>query len=687
MFLSSYLKKYFQFKKRIRSHFESVQKNESGRTMIEMLAVIVIVGVLTVGGITANSIANRLFRENVVYEEVETLVSGITDTYSWARSYSELTENAVCDNEIVAGICICNKETGTPVCKLKNVFGGSITIHPADNGQTFLIKYENIPLNVAEKLEEKSWQNAYIVRSTCDEDLCLVVFAPDDGADRGTEDNNDVPREDHPCQNSYDCNIASCEVCDDGICMAGCDEDEVCIGGSCRAPICKTNSDCSENSSKKYCAVSNDPRNNTCVECLKNNHCDEDACNHCSNGNCTYKCEPGQVCSNGSCSTVACTTDSQCLLQNPNRPYCLENTSNPFKNKCIECKNNTHCDQTKCYACDENSECTYACRSDQICLNGVCSAPVCQNDADCQAKNPAKPYCQQRAYADNNTCVACYKDEHCNQNACYVCGDNGGDPACVYACNDTQWCDMGHCRDLGDTATLIYETSAMELTSEYVTRPFDTATHEITTLPEVTGCPGFYGEDGECYFCDYSDSVLISNAEKESCRACGRRVEGNMCLNEQAISCWTNDDCTNTDYYCDIPDQGSEGTCEPATFNSVTVNNTRYRTKYTSMSWFSATNYCARVGGTQIALSAFGCGYDFANNLTTGYCNAVSDNTSGPQRSQKMQSFMASDLRSREYWTATAYGSSRSYMVQMSSGYIGTSMKTDRKYPLCAVSN
>lgn len=677
MFLLSYLKKYFQLKKGVFPHFEKVQKNESGRTMVEMLAVIVIVGVLTVGGITANSIANRLFRENIVYEEVETLISGITDTYSWARSYSDLNDQTVCDNEIVAGICICDeikKEVDEEIittkdnCKLKNVFGGSITIHPADNGQTFLIKYANVPSTVTEKLEEKAWQNAYIVRSTCSGDICSVIFAPDDGADRGTEEGSDYPIEDSPCQNSYDCDIASCEVCDDGICVAGCVEDEVCISGSCRAPICKTNSDCQENSAKKYCAISNDPRNNTCVECLKNNHCDEAGCYHCANGNCTYKCEPGQVCSNGSCSMVACTTDSQCLLQNPSLPYCLENATNPFKNKCIECKNDTHCDPMKCYTC-QNSKCAYACDPNQVCLSGVCSDPVCQNDEDCRVKDATKPYCQQRAYADDNTCVACYKNEHCDQNACYVCGDNGGDPACVYACNDNQWCDEGRCRNLEDTATLIYETTTMELTPEYVTRPIDTATFEITTLPEETRCLGFWGADGECYLCDYSGDVLISNAEKESCRSCGRRVEKNMCLNEQLISCQTNDDCTNTDYYCDVPAQGSAGTCEPATFDSVTVNNTKYRTKDTSMSWVSTQNYCARVGGTQITLGAFGCGYN------TGFCS-----------SKNMQSFIGSNLQG-EYWTATADDSSNSYMVQMSSGYINKSMQTDRKYPLCVVSD
>lgn len=659
----------------VRSFFSAL---ESGRTMIEMLAVIVIVGVLTVGGIMGNSIANRLFRENQIHTEVETLVQGIIDTYSWARDYSALNEKAVCDNEMVANIC-------TDDNKLRNVFGAAITVHPADNGQTFLVKYQNVPSDIADKLAEKPWQTAHYVSATCDggNDTCTVVFGPEDGSDYGTAQNPNAPTEDVPCAVNADCDTNACEVCHDGVCIYGCNDDngEVCIAGNCRAPICTSHADCSGNSTAKWCAVVDNPAQNTCVECLKTSHCDENACLHCVNGSCVYKCDPGQVCSNGSCSMSACQSDSECLLRNPKLPYCYETVSgDPFYNKCVACLENTHCDTTNCYKC-ENNGCVYTCTSDEVCRDGACAAPACQSDGDCKTKDATKPYCKQFAYADNNVCVACYQDEHCDYKNCYGCVD---DEQCAYKCTDGQWCDNGTCRDATDTATYWYETTEPETTAPYVTYLEKTVTVYEVSAPETTTCSGFYSADGECRPCTYPDDVTIAPSEKAACRACGRRVDGNVCLNETVVTCTNNDDCTAS-YYCNITSDGT-GTCEPADATDVTIGGTTYLIKYTAMTYESMTYFCERVGGTAVTLDVFNCGHTFADKMTArGYCNNTDDTGTNGTRSTNMLVFMSSSLHAGEYWTATIYGGSGSYayIFRPDTGYIATDSKTDANYPLC----
>lgn len=671
----------------IRSFFFAL---ESGRTMLEMLAVIVIVGVLTIGGFKATDIANRLFRENQIYTEVETLIQGIIDTYSWARDYSDLNERAVCDNEMVANICVGEN-------KLQNVFGGAITVHSADSGQTFLIKYQNVPITIANKLQEKSWRTARYVSDTCDDSssTCTVVFGPEDGSDYGTQEGPYSPSEDVPCSLSADCDTANCEICDDGVCVYGCSGDEICIGATCRTPICTTHADCSGNSTAKFCNINNDPAQNTCVECLRNTHCDENACLHCVNGSCVYKCEPGQVCSNGSCTLAACQSDSECLLRNAKLPYCYEVVpGDSFYNKCVACTDDIHCDEINCYACKDQS-CVYQCASGEVCRSGSCELPACQQDSDCTSSD--KPYCKQFAYADNNICVACYKDEQCDYENCYGCVD---DTTCAYKCdNDTQWCDRGRCRDNDDTETDVYETTGLQ-TTVYETSLETTNTVYETTAYETTACFGFWSADGICYPCDYVGDVTISSSEKAACRACGRRVEGNVCLNEKTTECSSNDDCKGQDftstYYCNVYENGSTGTCEPVDAITAHVNGTTYLTKYTAMTYAGMQNFCDAARANPVGLSEFDCAYDFAGEMVgRGYCNApyvdtdgntiYTDISSGRTRSQAMQAFMESDLRSGEYWTGTTFSGSGSYayVALPSSGYIAAKSKTATSYPLC----
>ncbi|MHA1550274.1 MAG: type II secretion system protein [Alphaproteobacteria bacterium] len=83
-------------------------KRESGRTMIEMLGVLAIIGVLTVGSISLYSIAMRNMKRSDVVQDVQLLVQQIRSLYANVEDYSDI------DNSIIIALQLDEK----------NPFGG-----------------------------------------------------------------------------------------------------------------------------------------------------------------------------------------------------------------------------------------------------------------------------------------------------------------------------------------------------------------------------------------------------------------------------------------------------------------------------------------------------------------------------------------------------------------------------------
>ena len=76
-------------------------KNESGRTMLEMLGVLAIMGVIMYGAIAGINFGLEMYKINATYNEIEELSRGIIDLYSWNRSYHGLGNGIICENDIM----------------------------------------------------------------------------------------------------------------------------------------------------------------------------------------------------------------------------------------------------------------------------------------------------------------------------------------------------------------------------------------------------------------------------------------------------------------------------------------------------------------------------------------------------------------------------------------------------------
>ena len=104
-------------------------EEQSGRSMIEMLGVLAIIGVLSVGGIAGYSKAMNKFKTNKVADNVAMIVTNIRTLYAQQRNYNGLT------GETAVQMGVVPDELGTDGSNLSNAFLGSVKIGTASVGK------------------------------------------------------------------------------------------------------------------------------------------------------------------------------------------------------------------------------------------------------------------------------------------------------------------------------------------------------------------------------------------------------------------------------------------------------------------------------------------------------------------------------------------------------------------------
>ena len=102
------------------------KKLESGRSMIEMLGVLAIIGVLSVGGIAGYSKAMTKFKTNKVADNVSMIVTNIRTLYAQQKTYTGLDNKSAVEMGVVPDELV-GTLTGTTQ-SLTNAFLGSVYI-------------------------------------------------------------------------------------------------------------------------------------------------------------------------------------------------------------------------------------------------------------------------------------------------------------------------------------------------------------------------------------------------------------------------------------------------------------------------------------------------------------------------------------------------------------------------------
>jgi Cys-rich repeat protein len=201
----------------------------------------------------------------------------------------------------------------------------------------------------------------------------------------------------------------SCEECtDNSHCPAGATCTNAACGMPCGTAMCRSDETC-------------DLPNNRCVECKSDTDCTGQTTNsHCDlqpnaaglpTGTCeecveTSHCPTGQICVNNNCEPT-CATDADCTASGANNPYC-----HPATRICGECGTDAHCAsdmanpycsaEARCEECITDAHCATQ-PTQPYCVGNNCSQ--CMTNAQCT--DPTLPYC------DDGDCVACRTSADC----------------------------------------------------------------------------------------------------------------------------------------------------------------------------------------------------------------------------------------------------------------------------------
>ena len=148
-----------------RKTMNNYKKLESGRSMIEMLGVLAIIGVLSVGGIAGYSKAMNKFKTNKVADNVSMLVANTKTLYAQQNTYTGLNnENAVSMGIVPDELVV--KDAQGKYKSLVNAFNGPVSIAvsnstaPGDE-KAFIIEFDNLSKEACITLATNDWGSGY----------------------------------------------------------------------------------------------------------------------------------------------------------------------------------------------------------------------------------------------------------------------------------------------------------------------------------------------------------------------------------------------------------------------------------------------------------------------------------------------------------------------------------------------
>ena len=104
-----------------------IKSEQSGRSMVEMLGVLAIIGVLSVGGIAGYSKAMAKFKLSKAMDQISTIVANVRTLYSSQPNYRGLTTEVAIRTGAIPTEML-NGESTTTATKIYNAFGGTVFV-------------------------------------------------------------------------------------------------------------------------------------------------------------------------------------------------------------------------------------------------------------------------------------------------------------------------------------------------------------------------------------------------------------------------------------------------------------------------------------------------------------------------------------------------------------------------------
>ncbi len=110
------------------------RNDQSGRSMVEMLGVLAIIGVLSVGGISGYSKAMAKFKLTKAQDQISMLLMNIRTAYATSPSYQDLDSTTAAEYNIAPNDMVAEGGSGKV---LKGAFGGDVDVAAISGAETY----------------------------------------------------------------------------------------------------------------------------------------------------------------------------------------------------------------------------------------------------------------------------------------------------------------------------------------------------------------------------------------------------------------------------------------------------------------------------------------------------------------------------------------------------------------------
>lgn len=538
----------------ILKHHITTKNLENGRSMVEMLGVLAVIGVLSIGALQGYSYGISKYLAN------ET----VNDVSLYAMSASQ---------QVLAGHEELNFSELGNVSSAGYPIDGDILEEDPDYFQIYVDK---VPTDVCKRIVEMGWRqptgifvsNAGDVYSLYGRDS--AICDSDENVNMAFQFYSDFSQKASvsiECGDSEDC--PNCFVCEENQCVSRCATNQLCLENSSSKGdmIC-----CDpENKSGPYCCAST--RNGWCCsDAGQENCCPWDKPLKGSDGNC-YSCDYASVVkvegmedNCNVCSNREVLGAGNGVLLDRNSPGCVLKCpeNKPFRDR-----------DGNCFGCEDASHAMLNTTLATDCVN-KCTA---QGYARTAVRSYCAPGCAEGEAQDTyGKCFTCEKlfytetDGVDHSNDCTKCGSGytlySDSKVCVRNCDEpNQFRDAtGECRNCDDNT--VYRMGGMvgdgvnsycrQACPERVAVPFYASNDDYTYYCAKKCDNGQYmGHDGTCNDCETGANKKATKSE------CGK------CSNREWINLSSNANNTNTGW-CNLPCdtgkfRGADGVCYSCT--------------------------------------------------------------------------------------------------------------------------
>lgn len=148
---------------------KKIKSQQDGRSMVEILGVLAIIGILSVGGIAGYSKAMAKYKLTKTQDQLQLLTINIRSAFAGSASFEDLTNASAVKLNIVPAEMLPGG-LGTEVTKeggIINAFSGGVIIKAKDgNNQHFTIEFNKLGGVTCTSLASSDWGTEGLVKMT-----------------------------------------------------------------------------------------------------------------------------------------------------------------------------------------------------------------------------------------------------------------------------------------------------------------------------------------------------------------------------------------------------------------------------------------------------------------------------------------------------------------------------------------